>query len=117
MRAIRIDMKKKTVTEVELDSTDTLKALQEQVGGLITTAHCLENGDDIYCDDEGLLKHQEGFFRYERVSPPCVGNGIIVGHDGHGRTVAAKSTLEDIQKAIVFMDSVEALMYAKQEGY
>jgi len=117
MRAIRIDVEKRTVTEVELDSTDTLKALQEQVGGLITTAHCLENGDDIYCDDEGLLKPQEGFFCYDLQTAPFPGNGIIVGADDKGRTVAAKSTVEEIQKAVVFMNSIEAYTYAKKEGW
>lgn len=103
MRAIFINVTKREISEVVLDDTIILKELQRYVGGYIERALELPNGDDLFVDEEGLLKSPEYFFMHEAGHQPFAGNGIIVGHDKEGETIAARSTLVDVIGKVDFM--------------
>lgn len=115
MRAIKIDAKEKTITEIQIDGLDDL---QKAVGGWITFALEFENQDTLYVDDEGLLKNPEDFQHWVEQGEHRVfaGNGIIQGTSVNGDGVDAKSTIEEIKEKLCFIDSLEAFCLAKQYG-
>lgn len=137
LRIIIIDAKNREIRE-EFHSGDSLKILQTAVGGYIERAVTLENGDDVYVNEEGLLRLQEEQFRHcfamqvddfaPYVALPFVGNAVIVGtqeietKDPDGEvylekdTGAARSSLEDIKRRVRFMTLGELKqMQAEQE--
>jgi hypothetical protein len=103
MRAIKIDAEAKTVTEIELDAADNLSAMQTAVGGLIETAHELDNGDRIYVNEEGLAGNPQCFFEIAGGHQPFAGNGVVAGlESGSGKTKAAESSLSEIKSKVTF---------------
>lgn len=64
-----------------IDVDNTLKALQEEVGGYIEAVTFAENGA-IICDEEGRLKGKQFNCRLFEVN--FVGTILIVGIDGDG---------------------------------
>lgn len=107
MRAIKIDSKKRTVTEIEIDPQETLQDMQAAVGGCIQVAVEFPNGDVIMVNEEGLVGEQNEFFYHTDGHQPFAGDGIVVGDDGEGETAACKSTLEELKKDIHFVDAYE----------
>lgn len=114
MRALKIDSDKREVTEIDVNS---LKDLQQAVGGLITYAHHLDNGDAIFVDDEGLFKSPEHFFMVKGTPQPFAGNGVVVGPtDTQGEETPAKSTVKGVRKLITFMTLGEVRTWANVRG-
>lgn len=114
MRAIYVDAEKREVREVELEHGHRrdvagrgahLRDLQRLVGGFITIALVLGNGDTLYVDDEGLLKSPENFFYIAATGQPFAGNGVLVGPATRGGyDSAALSTLDAVRAAVTFID-------------
>lgn len=110
MRVIHINAETRTITEVELtpeqrrDPRGHLRALQALVGGLISTAYRFENGDELFVDDEGLLKDPRHFFRVVGCAQPFfAGNGVVVGGATKaGYDTAAKSTVASLSRCVGF---------------
>ena len=101
MRAIWVNSKDQTVTEVDCVG---LEDLQNRVGGFIEMAYQWPNQDVLFVDEEGLLK---GDFKFcflllERTDQPFIGNGIIIGTGRNGETRPAKHTWEQIKSKIIF---------------
>lgn len=112
MKAIKIDVTNRTVTEIEIGA-NSLKSMQEVVGGLITAALEMENMDTLYVNDEGLFLFNE-FFYLEGNVQPNAGNGIIMGTDEEGGSIGAKSSLEEIRSKVRFLNKGEALKLAQK---
>lgn len=110
MRAIVIDATAKTVTEREI--INSLDAMQDIVGGWIERATQLPNGDDIFVDEEGLLKGTKEFFYIKGAHQPFAGNGVIVACNEEGETISCKSSIDEILERITFMDVNGALAQA-----
>lgn len=103
MRAIKIDALNRTVTEVEIAAT--LKDIKHHVEcEVFTIGGGYENGDAVYCDDNGLLSNPQNFFTLGATGQPVAGNGLIVGTDLEGRTVACKTLLADVKNDVIFAD-------------
>lgn len=103
MRAIKIDSENRTITEIELDPKDTLKSLQDCVGGLIELATDLHYGDSLYVNEEGLLTSPEYFFNFRGLHQLLAGNAVVAGIDHEtGDTVAATSSVESIRELVTF---------------
>ena len=105
-KAIKIDVIKKDVYEIEL--SDDYKAIYGAIGN-DCRCFCVpiefENGDALYSDEEGLLHEKmEGCFMMENWISPLVGNAIILGTDDEGDSIDAKSTIEEIKSKIYFYD-------------
>jgi hypothetical protein len=110
MKAILIDPFKRTITEVDYSGD------WRQIGALIgcdvfTVANI--GDDDIYVDDEGLLKDpsEMAFFKHENYPQPLCGRGLVMSVDDEGETIAAKSTLEEVKNAVTFMFNHEVIMW------
>jgi hypothetical protein len=115
MRAIKIDVVNKTITEIQIDKNNTLKEMQAVVGGLITVACELENVDALMVNDEGLFMFPDFFF-FEGNCQPNAGNGILVGTDMDGNTVDCKTSLEEVKAKVRFLDKAGALKLAQEMG-
>jgi len=99
-----IDSAARTVTAECIP--DTLEALQECVGGYIETGWQFPNGDVVFVNEEGLLQQPPGkdWFHIQGLYQPFVGNGVCIGHNEEGESVDVKTSLEDLQKLIRFVD-------------
>jgi hypothetical protein len=101
MRAILIDVAALDLREIELPKGKRLEAMQAAVGRKIELAVQLPNGDDVFVDEEGLFKQPKtGWFTVRGAHQPFAGNGLVVGHDGRGNTIAAKISLDELRRLI-----------------
>jgi len=102
MKAILIDVKKEEVREVEHD--DTLKNIYELVDCATFDVVRIDNTNGIYVDDEGLFVEDQLFFTYhgDTYSQTLAGNGLILGVDSGGNSIAPTLTIEEVQEAIDF---------------
>jgi hypothetical protein len=110
MRAILIDARNKTVTEVQI-----AKGLQPMYDQLkcqtFTVPVILENEDTVYVDDEGLINGTFDFFYAPKVYPtPLAGNALIIGSDSEGESVSAKSNIQDLGE-VHFMSRDEVVLF------
>ena len=102
MKAILIDVKNQLVKEVEHD--DTLKNIYELVDCRTFDVARIDNTDGIYVDDEGLFVEDQLFFTYhgDTYSQTLAGNGLILGVDSEGNSIAPTITVEEVEKSIDF---------------
>jgi hypothetical protein len=108
MKAILINPKLKTITEV--DYKGTLESIYDFTGCDCVDGVRLANGDILYVDDEGLYKPELNFFILSNPFQPLAGNGLVVGlsDDGEGRDIGCKSKLDDIINQVTFISIYEA---------
>lgn len=114
MKAILINSKDKTVTQVETDgSLDSIyKLLDVELIEAVHVQDRLNNTDILYVDKEGLLKtytDNEGneiyapAFAFEKgYGYPLVGNGLIIGTGAEGESVSAMSSVQFVRDIVRF---------------
>tara|TARA_R100000315_G_C5181580_1_gene105337 strand:- start:66 stop:413 length:348 start_codon:yes stop_codon:yes gene_type:complete len=110
MKAILIDTKNAEVREVEHD--DTLKNIYELVGCSTFDVVRIDETNSIYVDDEGLLIKDPLFFIYHGTNhdgfhgkiQALAGNGLILGVDSEGNSIAPTITVEEVKEAIDFRE-------------
>lgn len=108
-KAFFINSTLREVIEMEIS---TLADLQALVGGYIERGCTLKNGDDVYVNEEGLLGCPEHFFFIGGSrSQPFAGNGVVVREYR-----PAKSTVEELNQQIVFMNIKDVGEWIKDEG-
>lgn len=101
-KAIKIDVINRSIYEVEITKE---KNIYHHIGNGCNTFECpvqFENGDAIYCDEEGLYHEIHGCFVMEGWKHPIVGNAIILGTDNEGDSINHKTTLEEIAEKLIF---------------
>ena len=107
MKAVKIDSKEKTITDIDVNGLPDLQAI---VGGLIATALIFPNGDTLFVDDEGLFKNPENFFEHSDGYQPFAGNGVLVGtHPKNGEVLGVLTTAEQLTPKITFLDRLDVL--------
>jgi len=118
MKAIRINVYDRTITEVDLGE-NSLKGMQKIVGGNIELAFGVklgDNGDALFVNEEGLLNNPQAFqmWYYEAGEKYLVfaGNGVIVGTDDEGETVDVKVKAENVKRLLEFGDINTIQFYA-----
>ncbi len=60
----------------------------------------LSDKDDLYVDDEGLLKDNRYFTIYGK---PLAGKSLIMGHDDEGNTVSTTLSLQEIKDVVEWL--------------
>jgi len=102
MKVILIDTKNEEIKEVEHD--DTLKNIYKFVDCATFDVLRLDGVNGIYVDDEGLFVENQLFFTYhgDNYSHTLAGNGLILGVDSEGNSIAPTITLEEVQEAVDF---------------
>lgn len=89
--------------EITIDSTDTVTAIAGAIGCEVFTVVGLQDGIDVYVDDEGLINGSSLNLALtivaHRLGSPAVlfGNGLVVSVDDNGETVS----LTEQQRALV----------------
>jgi hypothetical protein len=105
MKAIFINTKESTVTEVDIKGD--LTSWYELIGcDTVEIAVRMDNGDMILVDEEGLWKSPTQYFTYELpeyTNYPFAGNGLVIGSNGED-TTDAKSTLDEVKSKVRFQD-------------
>lgn len=119
IKAILINAIEKTVSEIQINSENSLKEFYSLIGcDCITRAPLKENDDDfsLFVDDEGLLKGPENFFYYNNAWQPLAGNGVLIGCDPNtGENCDVSINIIDVLNNIRFA-SVNELRLLKMFG-
>lgn len=112
MRCIVIDVETREVKEAQIPETGDSGAsfMQGVVGGFFTSAGIIarfaDTEDILFVDDEGLLKEKPGSFAFAGMNHPTdvgfAGSGVIVGIDGAGETVGARTSLAEVRQKVAF---------------
>ena len=118
MRGILINSNDRTVSEVEYDGN--WRSIGPTIGcELFTVVSGLPEGDDLYVDDEGLLRANEKttFFRLPWYPAPLAGSGLVLGFDPEtGDTVAARGSVEEYRSRVSFMSSQAVWLWNELHG-
>ncbi len=105
MKAILIDSKTKTVSEITLDNSNNpiANALECE---WFTAPIIYDNEDTLYCDDEALIsgKEVEGAFMYDGWQYPILNKAIVLGGDEEGNSLDVKRTIEEVKNGLRFLD-------------
>lgn len=106
MKAYRIDVVARQVVEIVIDDARRLKSMQAVVGGYVAQALRLEGENVIYVNDEGLFEPDAAFFAVPGGHQPFAGDGLVVGTDEDGATVAPTIDVEELRSLIVFLGTI-----------
>jgi len=106
MKAIKIDVKKQTVTEIDLPEKGEgidISQLAKEID--CTYFECVRIGeDDIYIDDIGRYRTGKvGAFSIDGYPHPLIGNAVVMSHDISGESAEPKSSVEDIRALVKFL--------------
>jgi len=114
MRAIKINVEKQIFEEIEIkDWTEIAPAIGNKCG-IFTCPVTLENGDTMYCDDEGLWVEQFGGIIMKDWAYPLLGNIILLNQNEEGESQPAISTIEELKSIIKFLSKEQANEYRSQ---
>lgn len=113
MRAVLINAKDRTVTDVEVDGRKNVlhqwyKLLNVRM--VEVALYINEQEDSILVDEEGMLELDENtcFFVYEGGHQPFAGNGLIVGKDEDGESISCHVTADEVRSKVKFLNIHEA---------
>jgi len=103
MKAILINVKDQSITEVEHD--DTLDNIYDLLNCRTFTVVRIDETDSIYVDDEGLYVEDQLFFEYggDEQAARLAGNGLILGVDDEGNSISPNITVEEVQGRVGFL--------------
>jgi len=116
MKALKINVENQTIQEIIIDSP---KDIYKEIGNgctLFEVPVCWENGDDLYCDEESLLRVSDikGGFIMPNWRIPIVGNAIILGATEDGESCDCKSTISDFEPNVKFLNAKTCQDYANR---
>lgn len=105
MQAILIDPYKEELRAVEYNGD--YKQIYEHIKADCFTLVRLANDDDVFVDDEGLLKvtPETKFFMLRDYPQPLAGYGLILGNDEEGESVDVHHTVEFYRPQVQFLDA------------
>lgn len=114
MRAILINPERKTISEIQIG--DDYKEIYKVIDcELFTCPITFENGDTMYCDDEGLFKEQKGGIIMRGWSYPILGKILVLGCDEEtGDSQDAKSTTTFFEKQIMWLSEEQTANYQSE---
>jgi hypothetical protein len=104
MKAIKIDVVKKDVYEVDVTTNIATFYKHLECDDFNQVGRRLPNGDCLIVDGEGLLKPAIGAFEFGTYPNALAGHGLLFGTDAGGETVGVKSTIEFVKAAVRFVD-------------
>lgn len=102
MKAILINSKDRTIVEVEHNGD--YKQIYTLIGADTFDVVGIDDVNSIYVDDEGLLNNPRYFFEWQGYGQPLAGNGLILGVDDEGDTVATNLTVEYVNSMVSFSE-------------
>ena len=87
VNALVIDPFKKSIYEKAIRQDNPFD-IQQIIGDHFELAARLDNGDTLFCDENGLRKENQKGFRFAN-GHPIVGIGLLVGHNNDGASCDA----------------------------
>lgn len=102
-KGILIDVKNETITEVQVSKG--IQGIYDQVKCQTFEVVNLDDHNDIYVDEEGLLglTPDTKFFMIENGLQPIAGNGLVLGFDNEtGDSVDTTYDIETLRKSVKF---------------
>lgn len=103
MKAIKIDVVKKTVEDIEI-SGDLISMYKALECDCVTSVRITDD-EILWVDDDGLLHDNPiGAFLFENYPQVLSGHGLILGVTGSGENRSTKLKSESIKELIRFED-------------
>lgn len=95
LKALLVNPFENTVEQIEIDND--FRAMQKAIGCDCFTKGGSIGNDDVWCDDEGLIKGHPIVFvtKIECYPDPLAGNLLILGHDGNGESIDCSMTPDE----------------------
>ena len=111
MKAILINPEDQTIKEIDIKKgiNAMYKALDCDCFAAPVT---YDNGDTMYCDDEGLFKPQTGGFLMPKWDSMIVGKVLVIGCDlGTGESKDVETPIGFFNKHIIWQDKEQVEKY------
>lgn len=102
MRAILIDPKTRTITEVEYDGN--YKSIYRLIDCDTFTVVQIDDINSIFVDDNGLLNNPRYFFIWKGYAQPLANKGLILGCDEEGESIATNLSLGYVERHVRFTE-------------
>ena len=115
-KGILIDVKAETITEVEVGD---YKDIQKKVGCNLFDVVQVDDKNDIYVDDEGLLSVDKDskFFGFKGNRMKLGGNGLVLGiNHNTGDSKSTTLTVEYLKERIEFFNFEQTKPYLMEVG-
>jgi hypothetical protein len=100
MKAILIDPKAETVTEVKHNGD--YKQIYKLIDCELFTVLQIDDVNSIYIDDEGLLNDPKYFFNWRGYGQPLANKGLVLGCDEEGDTIGTTLSVEEVRAKVTF---------------
>lgn len=105
IRAVLIDPVARTVTDIEIEKG--LSFLYKAIGCRTVTRVELDDQNDLWLDDDGLLHTpQPDKFTIGRYPQPLAGVGLVCGYDGEGNTISTRLDADKVRPLICWKGAV-----------
>lgn len=107
IKCIKIDVVNEVVSEVVINNNNLVDHIQDiykQLECDLFEVVRLDNENDLYVDEEGLLKVNKEckFFSIDGYPQTLVGNGLIMSHGNMGETLSTSLTVDEVRKRVKF---------------
>ena len=99
MRAILINPFNQTIKEAVYGGD--YREIYDLIGCRTFDIVSLSDADDLYVDDEGLLKDDNRYFSWSGRN--LAGIGLILGHDDEGETIETTYDLQEVVDRVEFL--------------
>jgi hypothetical protein len=113
---ILIDVVNETITEIEVGD---YKDIQKKIGCSLFDTVQLDENNDIYVDDEGLLSVDKDskFFGFKGLDSKFGGNGLVLGiNHNNGESVSTTFSIELLKKVVKFYNFDQTVPYLIKIG-
>ena len=120
LNAILIDPFLKRVTNVSIDSDKTLSDMYKHIGCRVVEVVSFGDVNDLWVDEEGLLKRDQRFFKVSHL--PFGHHGVIAGRalllkcGDNGGTESTTLNIEDVLPRISWDFSHNGKIYNSETG-
>ena len=101
MKAILIDPKERTISEVDYDGD--WRNISKLIDCDLFSCVYIPKDDSIYVDDEGLYRENQSFFKWSTYDSPLAGKALILGTNDEGESIACTHTVEEVKQNVKWM--------------
>ena len=113
MKAIYVNAKEKTIKSIDVQDAAEVRQL---LACQMLQPMPLDDENDLWSDEEGLLRHPKYFFLIDGYEAPIASGAVILGRTPHTNTIRDTNwTLEDAEMSVEFLDQFQA--YEMALGY
>lgn len=111
MKAILINPENQTIKEIELE--EGIEAMYKEMDCSVFSAPITyDNGDTMYCDDEGLFKAQTGGILMPDWRYMIVGKILVLGCDNEtGESKDVETPIEFFKENIIWQNKTQVERY------